>query len=132
MIYLFGSGAFGSTREVVKVGYTADLETRKSQYRLHNPLGEFIKTREGDEILETKLHVRLYDFQVEFLEEWFYPEPEVFEVFDTSEAELDKWLWIHKSECLIYPVIPPPGTLKRRILEDLQKKFGQFSGTKLL
>lgn len=71
MLYLFGSGAWKGIRKVVKIGYTGDLEKRKNQYRLHNPLGEIISTREGSELDELRLHLRLYDFKVEFLDNGF-------------------------------------------------------------
>lgn len=135
MLYLFGSGSWRSNRKVLKIGYTDDLETRKNQYKLHNPLGEFIETREGDKELELKLHLRLYDHKVEFLEEWFYDEPEVLEAFKRSVEEIDSWLWENKMDCLIYPTIPEPGTMKRKILDDLKEKFSKdnnISGTKLL
>lgn len=134
MLYLFGSGAWKGIRKVVKIGYTRDLEKRKNQYRLHNPLGEIISTREGSELDELRLHLRLYDFKVEFLDEWFYDEQPVFEVFEQSFEEIDEWLWKHRSETLLFPQIPLPGTLKRKLLDELQKKHRTITveGEKLL
>lgn len=135
MIYLYGSGAWSGNRKILKIGYTSDLELRKEQYKLHNPLGEFLNTREGDLKLELKLHLRLYDHKVEFLDEWFYDEEEVFKVFESDIEEIDKWLWENKAECLICPVIPLPGTLKREILDELRQKFSNsnnIEGTKFL
>lgn len=122
MLYLFGSGSWKGPRKVVKIGHTNKLEERKEQYRLHNPLGELISTREGDLMDELRLHLRLYDFKVEFLEEWFYDEQPVFDVFEQSFEEIDKWLWEHRAETLLYPQIPRPGTLKRKLLDELQAK----------
>lgn len=135
MLYLFGSGSWSNQRKVVKIGFTNDIEKRKSQYKLHNPLGEFISVREGNEEDELRLHLRLYDFKVEFLDEWFYDEKEVFDVFSQDYSEIDKWLWDHKSEVLIYPQIPPPGSLKRTLLDNIKSKFrisDDLNGLKLL
>ena len=136
MLYLFGSGAWKNSRRIVKIGYTSDIDTRKQQYKLYNPLGEILDTREGDEILELKLHLRLIHFKVEFLDEWFFNEEPVFNIFKESEEDIDKWLWENRNDCLIYPTIPLPGTMKRKILDDLRNRFGipdkQVEGVKLL
>ena len=136
MLYLFGSGAWKNSRRIVKIGYTSDIDTRKQQYKLYNPLGEILDTREGDEILELKLHLRLIHFKVEFLDEWFFDEEPVFNIFKESEEDIDKWLWENRNDCLIYPTIPLPGTMKRKILDDLRNRFGipdkQVEGVKLL
>ena len=125
MLYLFGTGAWKNNRKEIKIGYTDDIETRKNQYRLHNPLGEILKTREGDELDELRLHLRLFDHKVEFLDEWFYDEDEVFKVFDQPYEEINKWLWDNRiKNTLFYPTIPSPGTLKRKILDELRKKYG--------
>lgn len=135
MIYLYGSGSWKNDRKIVKVGFTDDIEKRKQSYYHHNPLGEILDTREGDDILELKLHLRLEEWKVEFLEEWFYDEEPVFEIFKQSVEEIDKWLWDNRSTALIYPTIPLPGTKKRKILEELREKFSSkpnTEGTKLL
>ena len=75
--------------------------------------------------LVLKLHIRLRDWQVEFLDEWFYDESEVFELFQIDEEELDKWLWDNRSETLLYPTMPQAGTMKREILYKLQEKFNK-------
>lgn len=134
MLYLFGTGAWRNDRKALKIGYTNDIETRKNQYRLHNPLGEILKTREGDELDELRLHLRLFDHKVEFLDEWFYDEDEVFKVFDQPYEEINKWLWDNRIEnALFYPTVPSPGTLKRKILDELRKKYsGLIEGQKNL
>lgn len=134
MLYLFGSGSWNNNRKILKVGFTNDIEVRKSQYKLHNPLGEFIKIREGDEELELKLHIRLSEFQVEFLDEWFFNDPEVIDIFDHTEDEIDNWIWKNRFDTLCYPQIPLPGTLKRKILDKLKIKFNNnlIEGEKLV
>lgn len=136
MIYLFGSGSWKTDRKAVKIGYTSDLDGRKRTYTLHNPMGELLDFREGDEKLEVKLHLRLIDYKVEFLEEWFYPEPDVFNIFKEPEESIDKWIWDNRGDTLLYPSIPLPGTKKRLILDELLKKYGNkkntIDGTKFL
>ena len=134
MIYLFGTGAWKNDRKALKIGFTDDIETRKRQYRLHNPLGEIIKTREGNEEDELKLHLRLFDFKVEFLDEWFYDEEEVFKVFDQDYEEIDRWLWDNRlTNNLLYPTVPIKGTMKRKILDSLRNKYdGLIQGQKNL
>lgn len=137
MIYLFGTGAWKNDRKAVKIGFSGNFDKRRKNYYHYNPLGEFLGEREGTEKDELRLHLRLYDHRVEFLEEWFYDEPEVFRVFqeDTYE-DIDRWLWEHRGDTLLVPQIPLPGTLKREILDDLSKKFRgdsiMIEGEKLL
>lgn len=119
MLYLFGTGAFKSSRKAVKVGYTGDgsKETRETAYNLHNPMGEFIAWRDGDRTMELKLHLRLADYKVEFLDEWFYYEPEVETIFGSPVSDLNDWLWDNRGT-VFYP-LPKPGTLKRKIYDEL-------------
>lgn len=136
MLYLFGSGAWKNSRRALKVGFTDDFEKRKQQYKLYNPMGEMLDTREGDRLLEEKLHLRLIHYKVEFLDEWFYDEDPVFEIFKESIEEIDSWIWENRGECLFLPTLPSPGTLKRQILDELREKYGNphkpVEGVKLL
>lgn len=135
MLYLFGSGAWENSRRVVKIGFSDNLEKRKVNYLHYNPLGKFLGEREGTKKDELRLHLRLYDHKVEFLDEWFYDEEEVFRVFlEDSYDTINSWLWENRGDTLLYPQIPLPGTLKREILEDLQKlhREGKIKGEKLL
>ncbi len=133
MLYLFGTGAYKGDRKALKVGYTDDKKTREQHYNLHNPMGIFLGWRDGDELLELKLHIRLRDFKVEFLDEWFFNEPEVEEIFGQPENEIDKWLWENRTEYLLSEGIPKEGTMKARILDDLRSKFnGMILGEKAL
>lgn len=123
MLYLFGSGSWKDNQKFLKIGFTSDLESRKVQYKIHNPLGEFISVREGDEMLELKMHLRLLNNKADFLEEWFYDEKEVYDVFNSSEEDINKWLWENRGECLLYPSIPSPDSLKGLILKELRELF---------
>lgn len=135
MLYLFGSGAWENNRRVVKIGFSDNMEKRRVNYNHYNPLGKFLGEREGDRKDELRLHLRLYDHRVEFLDEWFYDEEEVFRVFNEDSYDtINTWLWEHRGEVLLYPQIPLPGTLKRELLDDLQKinKSSNINGEKLL
>lgn len=123
MLYLYGSGSWENERKIVKVGFSDDFSTREASYRLHNPLGKVLDTREGDKILEEKLHLRLIHFKVEFLDEWFHAEDPVFEIFNYSVEEIDQWLWENRAE-VFYDPLPGIGTLKRQILDELREKYG--------
>lgn len=123
MLYLFGSGSWKDNQKFLKIGFTSDLESRKVQYKIHNPLGEFISVREGDEMLELKMHLRLLNNKADFLDEWFYDEKEVYDVFNSSEEDINRWLWENRGECLLYPSIPSPDSLKGLILKELRELF---------
>ena len=77
MLYLIKSyGPKGKLEPIYKVGYTNYFEKRLNQYFSHNPFIELISTREGDEELETLIHVCLYSLGYKFqrngrLNEWF-------------------------------------------------------------
>lgn len=135
MLYLFGTGSWEGNLKVLKIGYTGNIEERKSQYKLHNPLGKIISVREGDEELELMLHLRLIHSKTDFLDEWFYDEEDVYKAFKESEEEIEKWLWENRGDCLLTPQLPSPGTVKDKILRKLKKKYGSnisLEGEKLL
>ena len=135
MLYLFGIGSYKNDRKILKVGFTDDMNIRTEQYYIYNPLGEIIETRDGDRILEAKLHIRLDSYKVEFLDEWFYDEPGVKEIFSSDINDIDKWIWDNKSESLLSPNWPKKGTIKNKIFEELKSKFGcgsQIEGTKFI
>lgn len=134
MLYLFGTGSFKNDRKALKVGFTDDIDTRKNQYYLHNPLGEMLGSREGNELDELRLHLRLIDFKVEFLDEWFYNEPEVYKIFKEDYKDMNKWLWENRERTLLSPNIPLPGTLKRKLLDQIRKELGHvvIDGEKFL
>jgi hypothetical protein len=132
MLYLFGSGSYKNDRKVVKIGFTDDMDLRKKNYYLYNPLGVLLGTRDGDRILEAKMHLRLSSYKVEFLDEWFYDEPEVEKVFGSGIEEIDKWIWDNRTSSLLDPAWPKKGTIKYKILEELRSKYsGPSLGTKL-
>lgn len=75
MLYLIRSYGPGG-KKIYKVGYTSSIERRLNQYFNHNPFIELISSREGDEELETLIHLCLYSLGYRFqkngrLNEWF-------------------------------------------------------------
>ena len=123
MLYLFGTGSFRNELKAVKVGYTANKEERETAYLLHNPFGEFLCWRDGDRKLELKLHLRLKDFKMDILDEWFYYEDPVLGIFCHREDDIDSWLWENRTDVFFSGFLPNPGTLKREIYNDLYEKY---------
>ena len=118
MIYLFGTGSFKGETKSVKVGYTDNKEKRIKAYGMHNPKGEFLAWRPGDETLELKLHLRLQDWKEEFLEEWFVYDPEVERIFGQSEDEINRWLWENRLD-----VFYKPGHKGGKKVEKIKKEI---------
>ena len=127
MLYLFGSGSWENNRKIIKVGFTDDFDKRKLSYYHHNPLGKVISTREGTLLDELRLHLRLVDYKVEFLEEWFYGEgkdgEDIIEIFNEPYNKINNWLWENRHRTLYSPQLPIPGTLKRELLDELTKLY---------
>lgn len=127
MLYLFGSGSWDNNRKIIKVGFSDDFDKRKLSYYHHNPLGKMINTREGTLLDELRLHLRLIDYRVDFLEEWFYGEDkdgeDIINIFNESYEEINKWLWENRQRTLYSPQLPAPGTLKRELLDELTKTY---------
>lgn len=123
MIYMFGSGSFKNGEKAVKIGFTENKDERESAYFLHNPLGQFLGWREGDKKLELKLHLRLKDFKETFLDEWFYYEPPVLDIFNETEEQINEWLWKNKDDIFYSPTLPTFGSLKWEIFMELREIF---------
>lgn len=125
MLYLFGTGSYEGNMKALKIGLTNEKpETyqREGAYYLHNPLGKFLGWREGGHIEETKLHLRLEDWKTDFLDEWFYDEPEVREIFGLPWNEIDKWLY-ENGKLFDGGKLPRKGTDKWKILQDYKGKI---------
>lgn len=93
MLYLIQSSDIDTGVKVLKIGYTDDIEKRKSQYKAHNILCKFLDTREGDEVLEKEFHLRFTDYKYPELDEWFYWHQDIIDHFHDTPEELDLWLW---------------------------------------
>ena len=100
MLYLIKSyGPKGRLEPIYKVGYTNSFEKRLNQYFSHNPFIELISTREGDEELETLIHISLYSLGYRFqkdgrLNEWFCGDlSKIQYIFHSSKRYLEKVVW---------------------------------------
>ena len=100
MLYLIKSyGPKGKLEPIYKVGYTNSLEKRLNQYFSHNPFIELISVREGDEELETLIHVCLYSLGYKFqrngrLNEWFCGDlSKIQYIFHSTKRSLEKVVW---------------------------------------
>ena len=100
MLYLIKSyGPKGRLEPIYKVGYTNSFEKRLNQYFSHNPFIELISVREGDEELETLIHVCLYSLGYKFqrngrLNEWFIGNlSKIQYIFHSSKRYLEKVVW---------------------------------------
>ena len=100
MLYLIKSyGPKGRLEPIYKVGYTNSFEKRLNQYFSHNPFIELISVREGDEELETLIHISLYSLGYKFqrdgrLNEWFCGDlSKIQYIFHSSKRYLEKVVW---------------------------------------
>ena len=105
MLYLIKSyGPKGRLEPIYKVGYTNSFEKRLNQYFSHNPFIELISVREGDEELETLIHVCLYSLGYRFqkdgrLNEWFCGDlSKIQYIFHSSKRYLEKVIWRNRDK----------------------------------
>ena len=103
MLYLIRSyGPRG--KKIYKVGYTTSLDNRLNQYFSHNPFIELISVREGDEELETLIHVCLYSLGYRFqrdgrLNEWFIGNlSKIQYIFHSTKIYLEKVIWRNRDK----------------------------------
>jgi hypothetical protein len=112
MLYLIKSyGPKGKLEPIYKVGYTTSLDSRLYSYFCHNPFIELISTREGDEELETLVHVCLYSLGYRFqkngrLNEWFIGDINKIQyIFHSTKIYLEKILKRVKIDLYIKNII---------------------------
>ena len=105
MLYLIKSyGPKGRLEPIYKVGYTNSFEKRLNQYFSHNPFIELISVREGDEELETLIHVCLYSLGYRFqrdgrLNEWFIGNlSKIQYIFHSTKGYLEKVVWRNRDK----------------------------------
>lgn len=120
MLYLIRS--FGrNNKSSLKIGFSDDYKKRLDSYRIHNPFSEVITTREGDEILETKLHLYLSKYKEDFLNEWFKDLPEIITLFHQNIPKIDKFVWKNRQDLFSVEDFKPTGNkIKKKIFEDLR------------
>lgn len=126
MLYLIRSFGRGG-KSSLKVGYSANIEDRMFQYRVHNPHIELIAQRQGtqDEELLLQMYLESLGYKEDFLNEWFVDDPKVLEEFHAplKSRKLEKTIWKKRQE-LFHPDCFREDNRKRRIYEKLRKDFG--------
>ena len=122
MLYLIRTFGRGKSKTALKIGYTENIQTRLQNYREHNPFFELISCREGDLVLETKLHLFLTarGMREDFLSEWFLDCPEVLLWFHASLREIDKIIWRQRDTLFMRADFKTgKGGIKAKIYESL-------------
>ena len=135
MIYLIETTYYNKdTKEVLdllKIGYTKDIDSRVDSYYLHNPECKLLDTREGDTELESYFHFLYNKYSYPKRREWFYYSQEIVDNFQKISLD-DKYL-IDKDEYIIgfreYLRSEVPGIqeLKSKYLEDILKEIEELS-----
>lgn len=118
-IRTFGRGG----KSYVKIGWTDNIDKRQRTYKTDNPLYEPISTREGDELLEKKLHLFLTSLGVKagFMNEWFIDVPEINTYFHSTIGKLNKTIWKNRDNLFTVSDIKDSGhNIKRKIYEELR------------
>ena len=135
MIYLIETTYYNKdTKEVLdllKIGYTKDIDSRVDSYYLHNPECKLLDTREGDTELESYFHSLYNKYSYPKRREWFYYSQEIVDNFQKISLD-DKYL-IDKDEYIIgfreYLRSEVPGIqeLKSKYLDDILKEIEELS-----
>ena len=91
MIYVLKSAGYdtsGQHIDLLKIGYSSDWKTRKTQYLLHNPTIQTLYEIENlEEEWEHKLHYKFKKYRYEgYGNEWFYYRDEILEYFKTHDT----------------------------------------------
>lgn len=84
MLYLI------ENENLYKIGYTANLKTRMSTYKTHNPECVLINTIEGSSNDEKQLHKLCEEYR--YSKEWFYKNDDILELFNNYKTiEWNNW-----------------------------------------
>ena len=123
MIYLIRTFGRGRDKTALKIGFTDNLKSRNQTYRAHNPFFEQIGIRQGDRILEAKLHLYLTarGYKASFLDEWFVDCPEVLSLFHTKISRINRTIWRNLDALFVRADFKKSGPeIKRMIYEELR------------
>ncbi len=123
MLYLIRTFGRGKNKTALKIGFTDNLKTRNQSYRIHNPFFETISTRQGDRLLEAKLHLYLTarGFKAGFLDEWFLDCHEVLSLFHTKISKINKTIWKSRNALFVRADFKGAGNdIKKKIYEELR------------
>ena len=122
MIYLIRTFGRGKDKTALKIGFTDNLKTRSQSYKAHNPFFELVSNREGDRILEAKLHLYLTarGFKADFLDEWFVDCPEVLSLFHTKLSRINRTIWKNRNALFRRADFKGGDDIRRKIYEELR------------
>lgn len=132
MIYLINTTYYNKeTKEVIdllKIGYTKNVNKRFDAYLLHNPECKLLDIREGDIDLENYFHKIYSKYKYDKRDEWFYYNQEIIDNFriieinnnllDKNIKKLEKYtinLLLPKNDDLVH--------IKSNVLKYIKDKF---------
>ena len=95
MIYLINTTYYDKKNskiiDLLKIGYTGDLDSRMKAYLTTNPEYTLLQTREGDTSVESYLHKKFEKYRYKDSKEWFYYDQEIIDDFQCNlEDFIDK------------------------------------------
>lgn len=88
MLYLIkeiGYEQDGNLTEILKIGFSDNVDNRIRSYASHYPFVKKLAVREGDEFMEKFLHLYFNEYKYPELEEWFYYNDEIVDKFNSVE-----------------------------------------------
>ena len=88
MLYLIkeiGNEQDGNLTEILKIGFSDNVDNRIRSYASHYPFVKKLAVREGDEFMEKFLHLYFNEYKYPELEEWFYYNDEIVDKFNSVE-----------------------------------------------
>ena len=92
MIYLINTTYYDKKNskiiDLLKIGYTSDLDSRLKAYLTTNPEYILLQTREGDTKIESYLHKKFEKYRYKDSKEWFYYDQEIIDDFQCELVDL--------------------------------------------
>lgn len=130
MIYLIQTTYYNKeTKEIIdllKIGYTKDLDKRFNTYLLHNPECKLLDKREGDIDLENYFHKYYSKYKYPNREEWFYYNQEIVDNFQSLQIIKGKLLskeeYIERLKKHLKSLVSTVNQLKSKYLSDILKE----------
>lgn len=84
-------------KTLYKIGYTDDIETRITHYKVHNPSIKLVKVKEGSKLDERCIHTCLHlKGFCKYRQEWYEYNDTIKEIFNQSIDEVNQYLWENK------------------------------------
>ena len=123
MIYLIKTFGPGRNKTALKVGYSGDPVKRFESYRIQNPFFEIVSSREGDQLMETRMHLFLtaVGLKESFLSEWFKDLPQTRELFHAKVSKMNDYIWRFRDSLIKESDIKGRGSQNRlKIYETLR------------